>query len=75
MVVAQQCFGLSDEGIEDAVYDSQAIHRFVGIDLAHRKTRYRGVARNPAQLQTLFGLANLVIAGWRLRARDALRVS
>lgn len=34
MYVAQQCFGLSDEGIEDAVYDSQAIRRFVGIDLA-----------------------------------------
>ena len=25
MYVAQQCFGLSDEGIEDAIYDSQAI--------------------------------------------------
>lgn len=34
MYVAQQCFGLSDEGIEDAIYDSQAIRRFVGIDLA-----------------------------------------
>lgn len=33
MYVAQQCFGLSDEGIEDAIYDSQAIGRFVGIDL------------------------------------------
>ena len=35
MYVAQQCFGLSDEGIEDAVYDSQAIRAFVGIDLGH----------------------------------------
>jgi transposase, IS5 family len=34
MYVAQQCFGLSDEGIEDALYDSQAIRRFVGIDLS-----------------------------------------
>jgi IS5 family transposase len=34
MYVAQQCFGLSDEGAEDAIYDSQAIRRFVGIDLA-----------------------------------------
>lgn len=34
MVIAQQCFGLSDEGIEDALYDSQAIRRFVGVDLA-----------------------------------------
>lgn len=33
MYIAQQCFGLSDEGIEDAVYDSQAIRRFVGVDL------------------------------------------
>ena len=33
MYVAQQCFGLSDEGIEDAIYDSQSIRRFVGIDL------------------------------------------
>ena len=33
MYVAQQCFGLSDEATEDAIYDSQAIRRFVGIDL------------------------------------------
>lgn len=34
MYIAQNCFGLSDEGCEDALYDSQAIRRFVGIDLA-----------------------------------------
>lgn len=33
MYIAQQCFGFSDEGTEDALYDSQAIRRFVGIDL------------------------------------------
>lgn len=33
MYVAQQCFGLSDEGIEDAIYDSQSIRACVGIDL------------------------------------------
>ena len=33
MCIAQNCFGLSDEGIEDAIYDSQAIGGFVGIDL------------------------------------------
>ena len=33
MYVAQQYFGLSDEGIEDAIYGSQAIRGFVGIDL------------------------------------------
>lgn len=34
MYIAQQCFGLSDEGIEDAIYDSMAIRNFVGIDLS-----------------------------------------
>ena len=33
MYMAQQCFGLSDEGIEDAIYDSQPFRAFVGIDL------------------------------------------
>ena len=33
MYIAQQCFGLSDEATEDALYDSQAIRHFVGIDL------------------------------------------
>ena len=34
MYIAQQCFGLSDEGTEDAIYDSQAVRGFIGIDLA-----------------------------------------
>lgn len=34
MYIAQQCFGLSDEATEDALYDSQAIRGFVGIDLS-----------------------------------------
>jgi hypothetical protein len=29
-----QCFGLSDEGVEDAIYDRRPIRRFVGINLA-----------------------------------------
>lgn len=28
MYIAQQCFGLSDEGVEDVIYDSQAIHQY-----------------------------------------------
>jgi len=34
MYIAQQCFGFSDEGAEDAIYDSQAVRRFVGVDLS-----------------------------------------
>src|SRR5450830_577020 len=33
MYVAQQCFGLSAEGIEAAIYDSQCSRAFVGLDL------------------------------------------
>lgn len=36
----------------------------------HRKTRYRGLAKNTAQLLTLFGLANLVLARRWLLAPD-----
>ena len=35
----------------------------------HRKTRYRGLAKNTAQLFSLFGLANLLLARrWLLDA-------
>ena len=33
MYIAQQCFALSDEGTEDALYDSAAIRKFVGINI------------------------------------------
>jgi IS5 family transposase len=33
----QQWYGLSDEGLEDAVSDSAAIRNFVGIDLGHEE--------------------------------------
>ena len=34
MYFLQQWFGLADEAVEDAIYDSQAMREFVGIDLA-----------------------------------------
>jgi len=34
----------------------------------HRKTRYRGLAKNGHQLHTLFGLANVMIAARRVAA-------
>ncbi|MFN3829007.1 MAG: IS5 family transposase [Tepidimonas ignava] len=36
MYIAQQCLGLSDEGMEDAVYDSVAVRNFVGVDLGQQ---------------------------------------
>ena len=37
----------------------------------HRKTRYRGLAKNTAQLHSLFALANLFIARHRLQSTAA----
>jgi hypothetical protein len=37
MYIVQQCFGLADEATEDAVYDSQSIRTFVGIDLSRER--------------------------------------
>ena len=38
----------------------------------HRKVRYRGLAKNEAQLFSLFGFANLVLARKRLFALDGV---
>src|SRR6188472_2626168 len=35
MYCLQQWYGLADEAVEDALYDSQALRDFVGIDLSH----------------------------------------
>jgi IS5 family transposase len=39
--------------------------------LGHRKVRHRGLAKNTAQLLTLFGIANLLLAKRRLLALHA----
>lgn len=36
MYCLQQWYGLGDEALEDALYDSQALRDFVGIDLSHQ---------------------------------------
>jgi IS5 family transposase len=36
--IAEQCFCLLYQGIEDAIYDSQSIRGCVGIDLTHEST-------------------------------------
>ena len=63
MYIAQQCFVLSDEWIEDALYDSQAIRGFVGIDLS------RESAPDATTLTTVVALIGL-----DKRARSPYRV-
>jgi len=41
----------------------------------HRKTRYRGLAKNTAQLFSLFGFANLLLAGRCFTISETRRAS
>lgn len=69
MYIAQNCFGLSDEGIEDALYDSQAIRRFVGIDLARESApdattllRFRRLLEEKGLTESIFNAINAHLA-------------
>jgi len=69
LYIAQNCFGLSDEGIEDALYDSQAIRRFVGIDLGRESApdatsvlRFRRLLETYQLTDTIFSSINAHLA-------------
>ena len=77
MYVAQQCFGLSDEGIEDALYDSQAIRRFVGIDLAREAApdamtllKFRRLLETHQLTESIFNAINAHLAEKGLLLRE-----
>lgn len=69
LYIAQNCFGLSDEGIEDALYDSQSIRRFVGIDLGRESApdatsvlRFRRLLETHQLTDTIFSSINAHLA-------------
>jgi IS5 family transposase len=69
MYIAQQCFGLSDEGTEDAIYDSQAIRGFIGIDLSREAApdattllKFRRLLEEHQLTQRIFAAINLHLA-------------
>jgi IS5 family transposase len=77
MYVAQQCFGLSDEGIEDAIYDSQAIRRFVGIDLSREAApdattllKFRRLLEEKQLTEAIFNTINASLAERGLFMRE-----
>ncbi|MCG3171195.1 MAG: IS5 family transposase ISBmu2 [Pseudomonadales bacterium] len=76
MYVAQNALGLSDEGIEDAIYDSGSVRRFVGVDLAAESApdattllKFRRLLETHGLTQRLFDTINagLESAGCLLR--------
>ena len=69
MYIAQQCFGLSDEGIEDAIYDSQAIRQFVGVDLSRESApdattllKFRRLLETHQLTERIFETINALLA-------------
>ena len=69
--------GLSDEGIEDALYDSQAIRRFVGIDLARENApdattllKFRRLLRTNGLTRKVFEAINAHLAERGLILRE-----
>ncbi len=75
--MAQQCFGLSDEGTEDAVYDSQAIPCFIGIDLnreavpdATTLLRFRHLLEEHHLTESIFNAINAHLADRGLFLRE-----
>jgi IS5 family transposase len=77
MYVALQRFGLSDEGVEDALYDSQAIRRFVGVDLSHEsapdamtRLNFRHLLERHQLTESIFNANNVHLAGKGLLQRD-----
>ena len=77
MYIVQQCFGLSDEGIEDAIYDSQAIRAFVGVDLTHESApdattllKFRRLLENNKLTRRIFDEINGHLAGKGLLMRE-----
>jgi IS5 family transposase len=77
MYVVQQCFGFSDEGTEDAIYDSQAIRGFVGIDLSRDSApgattllRFRRLLETHQLTRTLFETINQHLASRGLRLKE-----
>lgn len=65
MYVLQQVLGLSDEGTEDAIYDSQSARAFVGVDLGREAVpdattllKFRRLLEKHALTQSMFDVIN-----------------
>lgn len=77
MYVVQQCFGFSDEGTEDAVYDRQAIRGFIGIDLGRESApdattllRFRRLLETHQLTRVLFETINQHLASRGLLLKE-----
>jgi IS5 family transposase len=58
----QQWYALSDSGVEEALYDSEVMRRFVGIDLAREAAPDESAVLQFRQLLERHGLAKQILA-------------
>jgi len=72
----QQWYSLSDEGLEDAIYDSQAMREFIGIDLAREQVpdattllKFRRLLEQHELTKAIFEATQR--ASWGARTADA----
>ncbi|EXI77471.1 MAG: Transposase DDE domain protein [Candidatus Accumulibacter regalis] len=77
MYFVQQWNGLSDEGVEDAITDSQALQRFVGIDLSREAApdastvlQFRHLLEQHGLAKKLLEAVNTVLAAAGLMMRE-----
>lgn len=77
MYIAQRCFGLSDEGTEDALYDSQAVRSFVGIALSREAApdattlrKFRRLLEAHQLTERIFAAINVHLAARGLLLRE-----
>ena len=77
MYIVQQSLGLSDEGIEDALYDSQAIRQFVGLDLGRESApdattllKFRHLLEEHKLTETIFATIKAHLASQGLMLRE-----
>src|SRR5207344_1266548 len=81
MYFLQQWFGLADEALEDAIYDSQSMREFVGIDLAREAVpdattllKFRRLLEQHKLTQQLFEGINAHLAERGLMLREGTMV-
>lgn len=81
MYFLQQWYSLSDEGLEDALYDSQAMREFVGIDLAREQVpdattllKFRRLLEDNQLTQAIFEQVNAHLGQRGLLMREGTLV-
>ncbi|SHN37638.1 IS5 family transposase, partial [Rhizobacter sp. OV335] len=81
MYFLQQWYSLSDEGLEDALYDSQAMREFVGVDLAREQApdattllKFRRLLEQHALTKAIFDKVNVHLGERGLLMREGTLV-